>query len=275
MARERPRREILAIATGSQGEANAALSRLARDDHPTFAVAPGDRVILSARTIPGNEPEVQAIIGQLMRRGVEVVTRATERGIHVSGHAHRPDQRRMLELVRPKCFIPVHGTIHHLSRHATLAREMGVASVAVVENGRVAEITEDRVMLGETIGAGRVHVWAGREIASSVLRERGALAQEGAAFCFVTIDDAGLRVFLDTRGVMDDDRVRADLGAVENAVRTAIAEAPPHATDEELAELARLAVRRAFKHLRGIKPVTVARVLRANVARAAQSEDRS
>ena len=273
MARERPRREILAIATGSQGEANAALAKLARGDHPTFSVAHGDRVILSARTIPGNEPEVQGILGNLIRRGVEVVTRATERGVHVSGHAHRPDQRRMIELVRPKCFVPVHGTIHHLSRHATLARELGVPSVAVVENGRVAEVTPDRVMLGQTFGAGRVHVWAGREIAPAVIRERAALAQEGAAFCFVSIDPAGgVQVFVHTRGVMDDDRVRAHLAEAEAAVRRALAEAPAHATDDYLAEYARLAVRRTFKQLRGIKPVTVARVHRTGAAPATSSD---
>ena len=101
-------------------------------------------MILSARTIPGNEPEVHAILGQLIRRGVEVRTARTDRGVHVSGHAHRPEQRRMIELVRPKCFVPVHGTIHHLTRHAELAREMGVPSVAVTENGRVVEVDGDR-----------------------------------------------------------------------------------------------------------------------------------
>lgn len=273
MARERPRREILAIATGSQGEERAALARLARGEHPAFEVVPGDRVVLSARTIPGNEPDVHAILGQLLRRGVEVVTRATERGVHVSGHAHRPDQRRMLELVRPKSFVPVHGTIHHLTRHAELAREMGVKSVAVVENGRVVEVTEDRVILGETFGAGRVHVWAGREVPVSVLRERAALAQEGTAFCFVLIDrdGSGVRrtvdVFVDTRGVMDDDRVRLDLVAAEEAVRQSIHDAPEHATDAELAEYARLAVRRTFKQLRGIKPITTARVHRIGAPR--------
>jgi ribonuclease J len=264
LARERPRSQILAIATGSQGEAKAALARLARGEHPTFEVAPGDRVILSARTIPGNEPEVHAVMGSLLRRGVEVVTRATERGVHVSGHAHRPDQRRMIELVRPRCFVPVHGTIHHLSRHATLAREMGVPSVAVVENGRAVEVSEDRVMLGETFGAGRVHVWAGREVPTSVIRERAALAQEGAAFCFVTSGASGVvDVFVSTRGVMDDDRSKDDIAEAERAVREALADAPEHASDDFLAEQARLAVRRTFKHARGIKPVTVARVFRA------------
>lgn len=273
MAREIPRREILAIATGSQGEERAALARLARGDHPSFQVAPGDRVVLSARTIPGNEPEVHAIMNQLLRRGVEVVTRATERGVHVSGHAHRPDQRRMLELVRPRSFMPVHGTIHHLTRHAALAKEMGVTSVAVVENGRVVEVTEDHAVLGETIGAGRVHVWGGREVPTSVIRERAALAQEGTAFCFVLVDDGhggtgppgrapSIDVFIDTRGVMDDDRAQLDLSAVEAAVRLSLSEAPRHATDDFLAEYARLAVRRTMKQLRGIKPVTVARVHR-------------
>ena len=228
---------------------------------------PGDRVILSARTIPGNEPEVHAIMGSLLRRGVEVVTRATERGVHVSGHGHRPDQRRMIELVRPRCFVPVHGTIHHLTRHAELARQVGVPSVAVVENGRVVEVTEDRVLLGETFGAGRVHVWAGREVPTTVLRERAALAQEGAAFCSVTIGEAGrVDVFVVTRGVMDDETARTDLAAAETAVRRALADAPEHATDDYLAEQARLAVRRTFKQRRGMKPVTVARIHRASSA---------
>ncbi len=270
MARETPRSQLLAIATGSQGEERAALARLARGDHPAFEVVPGDRVVLSARTIPGNEPEVHGMMNQLLRRGVEVVTRATSPGVHVSGHAHRPDQRRMLELVRPRSFMPVHGTIHHLTRHAALAREMGVTSVAVVENGRVVEVTEDRVMLGETLGAGRVFVWNGQEVPLSVLRERAALAQEGTAHCFVVLDFRGttsdqpprVEVFVSTRGVMDDDRVRLDSAAVEDAVKQSLAEAREHATDEFLAENARLAVRRTFKQLRGIKPITVVRVHR-------------
>jgi ribonuclease J len=264
LARERPRSEILAIATGSQGEARAALARLARGEHPTFEVVPGDRVVLSARTIPGNEPEVHAVLGMLIRRGVEVVTRATERGVHVSGHAHRPDQRRMIELVRPRCFVPVHGTIHHLTRHAALAREMGVPSVAVVENGRIVEVTEDRVLPGETFGAGRVHVWAGREVSASILRERAALAQEGVAFCFVSMRRDAVRVVLETRGVLDGDELPRTIADAEAAVRRSLLDAPRHATDEELSEYARLAVRRTFKELRGIKPVTVVRLERTD-----------
>ena len=201
-------------------------------------------------------------MGQLLRKGVAVITRQTDRGIHVSGHAHRPDQRRMIELVRPRSFVPVHGTIHHLTRHAELAREMGVPNIAVAENGRVVEVGEDRVLLGETVGAGRVHVGGGRPVPTSVIRERAALAHEGAAFCFVLLDWKGLvqSVFVTTRGVMDDEDASADLAAAEDAVRHAIREAPQHATEEALTEYARLAVRRTFKERRGFKPVTTARV---------------
>lgn len=263
LAREKPRRELLAIATGSQGEERAALARLARGEHPGFALTTGDRVILSARTIPGNEPTVHAILGMLLRRGVEVITRQTERGVHVSGHAHRPDQRRMLQLVRPRCFVPVHGTIHHLTRHAELARELGVPNVAVLENGRVGEVTTDRVLLGEAVGAGRVHVWNGRPIAESVLRDRAWLAQEGAAFCVVSIAPNGsTSATVDTIGVADDATSAADRALAVRTVLDALAQAPSHATDEERAELARLAVRRAYKHARGSRPVTVVRVNR-------------
>jgi ribonuclease J len=266
--REKPRNGLLAIATGSQGEANAALARIARDEHPGFSVAPGDRVILSARTIPGHEPDVHAIMGAFLRRGVEVVTRATDRGIHVSGHAHRPDQRRMLELVRPNSFMPVHGTIHHLNRHAALAREMGIERTCVVENGRVVHLTRDGVTAGDVIGAGRVHVWAGREVSATVLRERAALAVEGAAFCFVTIHANGeVDAFVHTRGVTDDATAATEHARAVAAVKQALADAPAHATDEHLTEYARLAVRRSFKEARGIKPLTVARILR--VARGA------
>ena len=141
---------------------------------------------------------------------------------------------------------------------------MGVPCVAVLENGRVLEVSEDRVLLGETVGAGRVHVWGGRPVPVSIIRERAALAQEGAAFCFVVLDTRGRvqSVFVTTRGVMDDEEAPADLAAAEEAVRRAILEAPQYATEEALTEYARLAVRRTFKDRRGKKPVTTARVQR-------------
>jgi ribonuclease J len=259
--KELPRDRILAIATGSQGEANAALARLARGEHPTMDVGPGDTVVLSARTIPGNEPEVHAILGSLIRRGVEVRSRLTDRGVHVSGHAHRPEQRRMIDLVRPRCFVPVHGTIHHLTRHAALAREAGVPEVAVVENGRVVEVAQDRLALGDTVPSGRVHVWAGREVPQTVIRERQILAEHGIVMAVVTVDAAGsaASVSLAIRGVAHDE---ADLAEAKGAVRAAVAEVDAATDDAVVAEHARIAIRRTFSKARGTKPVTIVHVVR-------------
>ena len=264
LARELPRSKVLAIATGSQGEARAALARLARGEHPSLEIGPGDTVILSARTIPGNEPEVHALLGMLIRRGCTVKTRLTDRGIHVSGHAHRPEQRRMIDLVRPRAFVTVHGTIHHLTRHAELAREAGVEQIAVVENGRIVAVSGAELTTGETIPTGRVHVWAGREVPASILRERTQLAEDGAAFCSLTIDAAGsvVDVRVSTRGVLDEAASAAELEEASAAVRVAIAAAALPATDETLAEHARIAVRRSFQKTRGKKPITIVHLRR-------------
>jgi ribonuclease J len=263
-ARELPRAKILAVATGSQGEANAALAKLARGEHPSLDIGPGDRVILSARTIPGNEPEVHALLGQLLRRGCEVRTRMTDRGVHVSGHAHRPEQRKMIELVRPRYFVPVHGTIHHLTRHAQLARETGVEHAAVIENGRIVEISGDGLDTSTTTHAGRVHVWAGRPIPPATLRERQVLAEEGFASCAVVVDAQGavLDVSLLTRGVVDEAEFPEELDTARAAVRRSVGElrAPD---DGRIAEEARLAVRRSFFKSRGKKPMTVVHVRRS------------
>jgi len=266
-ARELPRDKILAIATGSQGEAKAALARLARGEHPAMEVGPGDRIILSARTIPGNEPGVYALLGQLIRRGCEVRTRLTDRGIHVSGHAHRPEQRRMIELVRPRCFVPVHGTIHHLTRHAELARNEGVPDVCVVENGRTIELEGGKVAAGDAYPTGRVHVWFGRPIPPAVIREREVLAEEGFASCALAVDRAGnvddLRIV--TRGVIDEASQAAELDAAGDAVRRAIASLNDLALgdDARVAEEARLAIRRSFSKSRGKKPMTVVHLRRS------------
>jgi len=264
LARELPRSKILAIATGSQGESRAALARLARGDHPSLEVGPGDTVVLSARTIPGNEPEVHALLGMLLRRGCNVRTRLTDRGVHVSGHAYRQEQRRMLDLVRPRAFVPVHGTLHHLTRHAALAREAGVEHVTVVENGRIVELEAGRLTVGPRTVSGRVHVWSGREVKQETLRERTQLAEDGVALCTVVIDARGgvTDVQLSTRGVLEESAHPVELEDVRAEVRRSIAAAAVPAGDAALEEHARHAIRRAFQRARGRKPVTIVHVRR-------------
>lgn len=267
--RELPREKILGLATGTQAEARAALARLARGEHPHLALTPGDMVILSSRIIPGNEPEVYAVMSELVRRGVEVRSRATDRGIHVSGHAHRGEQRRMLELVRPRTFVPVHGTMHHLKRHAALAREVGVKETLVLENGDVAELTavhdEDahasHVAKVSRVPTGRVHTFAGRALPASVLKDRLALAEVGIAFVSASIDRSSRRVLTAevlTRGVLDATADAHLLAQARNEVTTALEEAMRRGdTPGSLAETARYAARRALHRALGFKPVTV------------------
>ncbi|MCL2777018.1 MAG: ribonuclease J [Polyangiaceae bacterium] len=264
LARELPRSKVLGIATGSQGEPRAALARLARGEHSTMDVGPGDRVIVSARTIPGNEPEVQATIDRLLRRGCDVRSQLTDPGVHVSGHAPRSEQRRMIELVRPTSFLPVHGTIHHLTRHAALAREVGVPNVLAIENGTVAEITNAGITISKKVRAGRVYVYAGRELGPETLTSRSQLAERGVAMCFVVVDHAGSvhAVDLVTRGVVDEVRFGREIDQAKDAVRRAILDLYADASDETMAEHARLAIERTFYKARGSKPVTMVRVHR-------------
>ncbi len=263
-ARELPKERILGVATGSQGEASAALARLSRGEHPGLALGEGDTVVLSSRIIPGREPEVYAIFGDLLRRGVTVRTRATDRGIHVSGHAHRAEQRRMLELVRPRAFIPVHGTRHHLDRHAALAREVGVGEVLVLENGQVGELTASGIARGGTVPAGRVHVFGGRAIPKAVLRDREVLAEGGIVSCAVIVgaDGRARDVRLATRGVLDEGTEAALLADARREVIAAVAGLPRSADDAAIAEAARLAVRRILARALAYKPMTIAQVIR-------------
>jgi ribonuclease J len=263
-ARELPPRAILAVSTGSQGEEAAALSRLARGEHPAFELQAGDTVVLSSRVIPGNEHEVMRVMTDLLRRGVELHTWWSDRAVHVSGHAHREDQRRMISLVRPRSFVPVHGTLHHLTRHAALARELGVPDVCVLENGDVAELDDRGLRKVRRVRVGRVYVFGGREIPAKVIDDRVALSARGAAYASVPVDASGAlagEIAISSRGVLDD---RADcelLAAAAAEARTAL-DTLAERTDDAIAEAVRQAVRRALGRALGFKPVTLVTVLR-------------
>ena len=268
-ARDLPKRAILAIATGSQGERNAALARLARGEHPALDLSDEDVVVLSSRVIPGNEPEVVRVMNELLRRGVKLRTWWSNRGVHVSGHAHRQEQRRMIELVRPSAFVPVHGTLHHLTRHAELASEAGVSEVRVLENGDVGTLDASGVQKSGRVQAGRVNVFGGRALPAQVIAERAALASLGAVHVAVPLDAGGRiagEIAVATRGVIDE-AAHADVmqSAGRNA-RAALEEllgipgARPD--DARIAETARLAVRQTLARALGFKPVTVATLVR-------------
>jgi len=269
---ELPRGAILGIATGTQGEEMAALARLGRGEHPALGLGAGDIVAMSSRVIPGNEGDVMLVVSSLLRRGVELRTCWSDPAVHVSGHAHRAEQRRMIELVRPKAFVPVHGTLHHLSRHAALARELGVAEVCVLENGEVGELgDDDRQPLRKTgrVQVGRIHVFAHRMLPANVVRERSALAGRGAAHVVVPIDDRGrlvAEIALSTYGVVDEAIEAAVLEAARSRAREAIDELTAlgagETSTDAIAQVARRAVRRTLEAALGFRPATTVAVLR-------------
>jgi ribonuclease J len=176
-----PREQVLVLAGGSQGEVNSALFRLAQGTHPHLRLEQGDQVIFSVRVIPGNERAVYAMHNDLIRQGVQIITYGSHPGVHVSGHASRSELRAMLQWVQPRSFIPVHGTLGHMQRHAALARSCGVADIMVVENGSRVGIP----LHGPLTDAGRVPfgitrlVEGGQELDGPTRRQRFALARAG------------------------------------------------------------------------------------------------
>jgi ribonuclease J len=151
-----PRDKVVALLTGSQGEPRAALSRIASDDHPEIALTPGDRVIFSSRTIPGNEKAVGNILNALARDNIEIITDRTHL-VHVSGHPRREEMARLYGWLKPKIVIPAHGEDLHLSEHATFARSFGVKIVVRAGNGDVVAITPEGASKIDEVTHGRLY----------------------------------------------------------------------------------------------------------------------
>lgn len=184
-----PPAEVCIVITGAQGEPNSILGRLAYGRHATLKIVPGDTVILSSHTIPGNEEMVHRVINRLFQKGATVIYHPNA-PIHVSGHASQEEQKMLLNIVRPRFFIPVHGELRHLKHHAHLAQEVGIPPerIAVVENGYRITLTPDSMTIGERVPGGYVFVdgsWIGDVIGPSVIRDRDLLATAG--MCVVLV----------------------------------------------------------------------------------------
>ena len=185
-----PKNRTVIISTGSQGEAMSALYRMAFAEHKQIQIDSGDRVIISASAIPGNENTISRVIDELFHKGAEVIyDRHTD--LHVSGHACQEEQKMMLALVKPKYFIPVHGEYRMLVKHAELGRLMGVApkNTVIAENGKVIEFTKKGVICEDSVPAGAVLVSGSGgigEIGSVVMRDRHRLAEDGMVVIVMT-----------------------------------------------------------------------------------------
>ncbi|PSC06387.1 MBL fold metallo-hydrolase [Alsobacter soli] len=187
-----PRDKVVALLTGSQGEPRAALARVAEDQHPDVALASGDLVILSSRTIPGNEKAVGRIVNNLIRQGVEIITDRTHL-VHVSGHPRRGELERMYSWVRPKVAVPVHGEPLHLHEHAKLARSLGVEEVVVAKDGDMILLGPDRAGIIDEVPYGRLFKDGELLISAgeSTVQERRRLAFAGVVSVALALDGRG------------------------------------------------------------------------------------
>lgn len=186
-----PPRQVLVLATGAQGEPMAVLNRLATGQHPSLQIGPGDTVVLSSHTIPGNEEITHAVINRLFQRGADVFYDPIAE-VHVSGHASQEELKFMLKLLQPRFFVPIHGELRHLKQHGRLAREMGLKeeNVAVVENGHPLTFDAEEVKIGKRVPGGYVFV-DGSVVGGTgpaILREREALGQSGSVTAIVCYD---------------------------------------------------------------------------------------
>lgn len=254
-----PARRVLYLATGTQAEPRGALWRLATGQHSELRLGAGDLVVMSSRVIPGAERAVFAMQDALVRNGVKLVTRTTDPGIHVSGHAHRGEQERLIELVRPASFVPVHGTLQHLLRHAELARSLGVDDTWVMLNGDRIELGAEPLKRLGSVVSGQVSIAGGWPLGPEVLRQRRELGRAGLVVVVLGVEGEHRLpvVYVVASGVLDAPRTVA----VATAAAREVLSTKALANAEGLSEVVRRTVRQRLHAATGQRPVVDVQVL--------------
>jgi len=253
--------EVVIITTGTQGEPRSALSRMAIGEHKQVEVQKGDVIVISARVIPGNERAVSHVIDNLYRRGAEVLNWENA-DVHVSGHACEEELKLMLNVTRPKFFIPIHGTLRHLIHHARLAKNVGVPHGVVITNGQVASINGDEInVLPDRVAHGKVFVdGEAEEVPEIVVRDRQHLAEDGFVIVVVAIDSnghVGREPEIITRGLLHVDESQDILAEVRaQLVQMLHASPPDELLDHDVAqEKMRALLKRYFRKEMGRRPM--------------------
>ena len=232
-------RRIVILASGSQAEPMSSLSRIAVDNHRFVSLDENDSVILSTRIIPGNEKPIYRMLDHMFRRRALVYYDNASGPIHVSGHASQEEQKLIVQLVKPKYFIPVHGEYRHLFRHAALAHQLGVVSgeVLLLEDGKCVEFTEEGVFRRDPVTAGRVLVDSGslEEIEEVVIRDRKHLSEDGVVVPIIAIDKQTGRLEshpeIVTRGFLSDDGSEL-IAAARDIVQKTVAQSNSEETSD-------------------------------------------
>jgi ribonuclease J len=265
-----PARKQVIVSTGSQGETHSAVSLIAAGEHKYVDVGAGDLVIFSSRVIPGNERVIGRVINALLRRGAEVLWEDVA-FVHVSGHASEDDLKQMIELTRPRYFVPVHGEYRHLLQHARLAEGAGVPKdrVFLVEDGLGLELSKTGARVLSGYPAGRVFV-DGKgigDVGQVVLRDRQLLAEAGMVVVALTVDKTTGSIVagpeIASRGFVYMKESEELMEEVKQAIRDALAarEEPEVIDGELIGAVVRSAVRRFINQRFDRKPVVIPLVL--------------
>jgi ribonuclease J len=244
------------LTTGSQGEPLSVLHRVALNDHKTIKIDPGDTVILSSKFIPGNEKTISNLINHLYRRGAEVHYEKVSE-IHVSGHASQEELKTMLQLTRPRYFVPIHGEYRHLVRHRRLAQDVGIpaANCFLLEDGDVLELTANSAQKTKAIQVGKVFV-DGKgvgDVGDIVIRDRRHLSEDGMVLVVMAIHQQSGEVVagpdLISRGFMRAEESEEVLEAAKKVVLETLGTINRETRTDpaELQEEVRKALRRFFR----------------------------
>lgn len=189
-----PRHKLVTVVSGTQGEPMSAMSRIAVDNHKSLSLERGDTVVLSARMIPGNEKAIGRMLNHVARRGAEVVAGSMNPPVHVSGHASSEELKLMLNLVRPRYFVPIHGEYWQMSKHASLASHLhsaGLEETFILETGQVLEIDHHGARKAGKVPVGRVCIDSGsidEVVEDMVIRDRRHLSEDGFVIPIIAID---------------------------------------------------------------------------------------
>src|SRR5262245_27390683 len=262
--------DVLCVVTGSQGEPQAALSRIAIDDHRYVKIGPDDTVVLSARVIPGNEKAIARAMSHVARRGADVVT-ADMKHVHVSGHGSAEELKLILSLVRPRYFVPIHGEYRHLSQHARVATRVMNGTdrkvhVLLAQDGDVIQFDDNGARIADKAPTGRVLIDVTRvgEVGDEVLRDRRHLAADGIIVAVVAISRHTGKLAGDpeivARGfVVESGQAESLFGDAEGVIADCIDESSvEERTDQGLmTEKLRVGLRRFFKKRTGRRPLVL------------------
>jgi ribonuclease J len=263
-----PRDRIVMICTGSQGEPRAALSRIARDDHPHVVLETGDVAIFSSRIIPGNEKSINRLQNALVRLGVEIITEE-DHFVHVSGHPARDELVRMYQMVRPQIAVPVHGEARHLIAHAELAGECQVQQPLVIQNGDMVRLAASGAGVVGEVPVGRL-ASDGKgllPLGGTALKDRRRVTFNGSAVASLVLDRRGEPLApptISTIGVVEPAAAEAAAPALRSAVERALDELPAslRRDDEAVRDAARRALRRVLNERFGKRPLVEIHLVR-------------